>query len=145
MRPVTNRRTIGVPLRARAWPAQSGSWSLGGGRRGPLPLLALGGLLLPGRRADSLVPVGAHDEALHRDEMVEHGAMSRQLITPLDGLEDPAMVVVRTGRPPRRQERLLPTLGQEVDEGVDDPGDGAIVCAMGNGRVQRGVLRHARA
>src|SRR6266496_4346697 len=94
---VTNRRAIGVPLRARAWPAQSGSWSPGGGRRGPLPLLVVVELHLRGqmgavgqheafdldqdaggqRRAGSVlvlgIAVGRYHEPIHTERRVGAG------------------------------------------------------------------------
>ena len=47
----------------------------------------------------------------------------------------------RSGRPGRVQ-RLLPALGEEIHEGVDDARDGAVVGALAMAAWKRGVLEH---
>ncbi len=82
----------------------------------------------------------AHDEALHRDQVVQHGSMRRHLVAPPDRVEDPPVVRVRSGRSTGRVEGLLATLGEQVHERPDDPRDGAIVGTVGDGGVERRVL-----
>src|SRR5438477_2897404 len=71
----------------------------------------------PSHRLLALVALGSRHEALHRDQMIQHGAMCRRFVAPPDGVEDPPVVLVRAGGSARGQQGLLAALRQQVHEG----------------------------
>src|SRR5437667_12542455 len=82
---------------------------------------------LPSHGRQPLIAVSSHDEALHRNQMVQHGSMRGHLVASPDRVENPPMVRVPSGRSARGVERLLATLGEQIHQCPDDARDGAIV------------------
>src|SRR3972149_11637690 len=57
-------------------------------------------------------PLRSHDQALDRDQVVQHGPMGRHLVPAPDRLQDPHVILMGAGRPTRRLQWLLAALGQ---------------------------------
>src|SRR5262245_62050187 len=110
--------------------------------RAPSPTLL--GLFLPSPGSLALLAVGSHHQALHRDQMVEHGPVGRHFVAAPDRVENPPMIRVRPGRAAGRVKRFFTALGEEIHERADDPSDGAIVGTVRDGGVERRILRDTR-
>src|SRR5215813_1886102 len=84
----------------------------------PLTLL---GLSLPSPGCLAVLAVGSHHQALHRDQVVQHGPVSRHLVAAPDRVENPPMVRVGPGGAAGRVKGFLTALGEEIHERPHDP------------------------
>src|SRR5262245_22767840 len=84
--------------------------------------------------------LGSEHERLDGLEVLTHRLLGRRVVALLDGVEYPAMILVRALRAAGRVERLLAALRQQVHGGVDHAHDRAVVRGGGDRRVKLPVL-----
>src|SRR5437867_1000943 len=86
---------------------------------------------------------GAEDQAFHGNQMVEHRLPRSGFIAPRDCGEHTLVVLMRPLRATGRAERLLATLGEQIDQRAEHAGDRAIVRGGPEGRMELGILRES--
>src|SRR5262249_1527965 len=87
--------------------------------------------------------LATYDETLDSHKMSQHRLLGLPGVSRLDRRQDVPVVAVGQAGPARMRPRLLSTLGQKIHEGRDDPCDGAVVRRVGEGGVERRILRES--
>src|SRR5712692_3762639 len=94
------------------------------------------------RRSSRPLPetLGADDQGFHGADVVTHRLLGATLVPLPDGLQHTPVVLVRADRPPRRVQRLLAALPEQIHDAVHETRDGLIVRGRRDGRVELGIL-----
>src|SRR5260370_22125609 len=113
---------------AAPWRATVAGIAMSSGLGGPL--LAVSGSVA------AVETLGAGDQRLDCDQVVQHRAVGGPLVAALDGLEDAPVVRVRARGPARRVERFLAALREQVHERAHDPPDRPLLGPVAHGLLQ---------